>query len=46
MLIFLVSIRNILPTIRVWLNTGAVAVPVSDATTNNLEISYNKTNNT
>jgi hypothetical protein len=31
-------------TIRLWVNTGAVAVPVSTPT--NLDISYNNTNNT
>ena len=33
-------------TVRLWLNTGAVSVPVSNVTTASLDLSYNNTTNT
>jgi len=39
-------VKRLDATIRLWVNTGAVAVPVSNVTTTSLDISYNNTNNT
>ena len=39
-------VKRLDATIRLWVNTGAVAVPVSNATTTSVDISYNNTLNT
>ncbi len=39
-------VKRLDATFRLWVNTGAVAVPVSNAASASLDLSYNNTNNT